>query len=76
MSLTAEEQERLAYIQGDLAKAELLAALIDAEDAASGMAQEMADSDEDSYQAGWADGHAVGMEEGKRIGYEEGSRRG
>lgn len=27
--LTLEEQERLAYIQGDVAKAELLAALID-----------------------------------------------
>ncbi len=30
--LTLEEQERLAYIQGDLAKAELLQALLDAED--------------------------------------------
>jgi hypothetical protein len=30
--LTPEEQERLAYIQGDLAKAELLQALLDAED--------------------------------------------
>lgn len=30
--LTLEEQERLAYIQGDLDKAELLAALIDSQD--------------------------------------------
>lgn len=32
--LTLEEQDRLAYIQGDLAKAELLDALIDAQDPA------------------------------------------
>jgi hypothetical protein len=32
INLTHEEQERLAYIQGDLAKAELLQALLDAED--------------------------------------------
>lgn len=57
--LTLEEQERLAYIQGDLAKAELLAALMDAEE------QNRQDEDaKESYREGWDDGYEVGYEEG------------
>ena len=60
-ALSTSEQERLAYIQGDLAKAELLGALLDAQAHFVDTEQRIADA----YEDGWDDGHAVGVEEGK-----------
>ncbi len=67
--LTPEEQERLAYIQGDLAKAELLQALLDAEQCL----ERAFDGNSDAYHNGWDDGHEVGLEEGKNAVEHEGS---
>ncbi len=66
--LTPEEQERLAYIQGDLAKAELLQALLDAQEEAQACTDEL-----DAYHNGFDDGYEVGLEEGKNAAEHEGS---
>lgn len=67
--LTMEEQERLAYIQGDLAKAELLRVTLDA----FATIEQVVDESVDMYQWGWNEGHDVGFEAGKEADTEGGS---
>lgn len=67
--MTTEEQERQAYIQGDLATAELLRITLDA----FATIDRVVDEGSDAYCNGWDDGYEVGLEVGKNSIEHEGS---
>jgi flagellar biosynthesis/type III secretory pathway protein FliH len=64
-NLTIEEQERAAYMAGNVDQANLLGRLADAEEAVDGHEEALETEREESYTAGYEAGREEGIGEGK-----------